>query len=186
MKCVICGSPNGRPWGSYGPTPACHPCHSTVVSQQRAALESKPTCVYRLYDVFGRLLYVGMTSDIPRRWKEHRKDHRSWWYQTVERPLEWFPGRVDAWHAERQAVRTELPLHNNESWGDFTDGRRPELPWGVPPRPVPPASEEWWSDEEVAASFWFETAVWRAQLLDAALTRDELAVVLAGRRDRSG
>lgn len=133
MNCVICGSSDGRDWG---PSTACAPCHGQVVAKQRAALRGIPTCLYRLYDVFGRLLHAGMTSNLARRWREHRMDHRSWWDQVTERRLKWLPTRDGAWHAERKAVRTELPLHNNESWGEFSDGRpRPELPAGVPPRP---------------------------------------------------
>ncbi|MFE6634682.1 GIY-YIG nuclease family protein [Streptomyces tendae] len=182
MNCLICGSPNGRAWGSYGPTPACEPCHSDVVSQQRTALSGKPTCLYRLYDVFGRLLYAGITADLARRWKEHRSEHREWWYQVTERRVQWFPSRGLAWRAERQAVRAELPLYNNESWGDFTGGRRPELPSGVPPRPDPPTGE----DQVAVDAYGVELAVWWAQLCDAALTRDELGVVRAGRRGAAG
>ncbi|MFE2297918.1 GIY-YIG nuclease family protein [Streptomyces sp. NPDC059445] len=185
MKCVICGGPDGQPWGSYGPTPACAPCHSTVVDQQRAALTTKPTALYRLYDAFGRLLYIGMTSDLPRRWKEHRTEHRYWWHQVVERSLEWFPIRRQAWRAEGRAVLAELPLHNNASWGDLTGGRRPELPAGVPPRPEQPEAEEWWSDQAVADTYWLALAIWRAQLRDAGLTAEESAVVIAGCRGRS-
>lgn len=182
VNCLICGSPNGRAWGSYGPTPACEPCHSEVVSQQRTALSEKPTCLYRLYDVFGRLLYAGITADLARRWKEHRSEHRSWWYQVTERRVQWFPSRRQAWRAERQAVQAELPLYNNESWGDFTGGRRPELPSGVPPRPDPPTGE----DQAAADAYGVELAVWWAQLCDAALTRDELGVVRAGRLGAAG
>ncbi|MET7389864.1 GIY-YIG nuclease family protein [Streptomyces sp. NPDC005529] len=167
MKCVSCGGPDGRPWGSYGPTPACKSCHCAYVDQQRATLTSRPTCLYRLYDVFGRLLYVGMTSDLSRRWKEHRTEHRAWWGQVATRRLEWFPNRPQAWRAESRAVRDELPLHNTACWGDFTGGRRPDPPSGIPPYPEPPEVEEWWSNERVADVYWLAVALWRAQLRDA-------------------
>ncbi|MGR6968998.1 GIY-YIG nuclease family protein [Streptomyces cynarae] len=180
---MICGSPQGRAWGSYGPSPACQPCHLDVIGRQRAALEAIPTCLYRLYDVFGRLLYVGITSNLARRWKEHRRDHQFWWYQVAERRLEWFPTRDRAWRAERQAVRAELPLHNGEAWGQFGNGgARPELPPGVPPRPKLVVAEEGWLDEPALRAHLMEVAVWRARLRDAALSPEELAVVLAERR----
>jgi hypothetical protein len=126
-----------------------------------------------------------MTSDIPRRWKEHRREHRYWWHQVAERSLEWFPTRRQAWRAESRAVLAELPLHNSASWSDLTGGRRPELPAGVPPRPEQPRTEDWLSDKPVADAYWLALAAWRAQLRDAGLTAEESAVVLAGRRDRS-
>jgi hypothetical protein len=186
MKCAICSGPDGQSWGSWSPTPACWTCHYSAVSSQRAALDAMPTCLYRLHDAFGRLLYIGMTSNLPRRWKEHRTEHRYWWYQVAERSLEWFPTRRHAWRVESRAVLAELPLHNSNSWSDLTDGRRPELPPGVPPYPGRPTSEEWWADEPVAAAYWLRLAVWRAQLRDAALSPEELTVFLAGRRDLCG
>jgi hypothetical protein len=143
--------------------------------------------VYRLYDIFGRLLYVGMTSNLARRWKEHRKDHRDWWYQVAERRLEWFATRSPAWEAERCAVRTELPLYNNEAWArEFTGGRLPDLPPGVPPYPSLPAVDEGQLDEGALRAFLEEVAIWSAQLLEATLTPEELAVVLEVRRAAAG
>lgn len=66
-RCIVCGGPDGIPWGSWKPSPACAPCHSAVVSKRRAELDALPTCLYRLFDVFGRLLYVGISSDLTRR-----------------------------------------------------------------------------------------------------------------------
>ncbi|MEU8968138.1 GIY-YIG nuclease family protein [Streptomyces monashensis] len=155
--------------------------------QQRVALEAIPTCVYRLYDLFGRLLYVGMTSNIARRWKEHRTDHRDWWYQVTERHLEWFPTRDQAWRAERDAVHTELPLYNNASWGDFSEGhRRPQLPPGVPPYPKLTVGEEEQLDEAALHAYAQEVAVWTAQLLDAALNPEELVTVVEVRQAAGG
>jgi hypothetical protein len=38
--------------------------------------------VYRLYDAENNLLYVGATSDIPKRFAEHRRD-KAWWPEVV-------------------------------------------------------------------------------------------------------
>jgi hypothetical protein len=137
--------------------------------------------VYQLYDVFGRLLYVGFTSNIPRRWKEHRKEHRGWWPQVVRRETTWFVNRPAAFRAEREAVRSGLPLHNSESWGPYTGGLRPALPSGIGPRPAPPLSENWGQDGSAMAAYLLELDIWQAQLRDAALTPEELAAVLAVR-----
>jgi predicted GIY-YIG superfamily endonuclease len=178
MKCIVCGSPDALVWGSYKPSPACSACHSGSVDKRRAALMATPTCVYRLYDVFDRLLYVGITSDIARRWKEHQTEHRRWWPQVVRRETTWFANRPPAHRAERVAVRGELPLHNSESWGTFTDGLRPALPAGVGPKPALSSSEGLEEYRLAMAAYLLELAIWQAQVRDAGLSPEELAVVL--------
>ncbi|MFG2900954.1 GIY-YIG nuclease family protein [Streptomyces zaomyceticus] len=150
------------------------------MDQRATQLYAMPTCLYRLFDVFGRLLYVGISSDLKRRWKEHRKKHW-WWPQVVERREEWFDDRGSAFEEERATVRTELPLHNAESWGDMTGGLHPPLPAGVPERPPTPEGEDWFEDTVAASHYWLSRNIWRAQLRDAAPTPEELAVILAGR-----
>lgn len=180
MKCVICGSPDAVAWGSYKPSPACRSCHDDRVGEGRSRLSTTPTCLYRLYDVFGNLLYLGISSNLKRRWKEHRTS--SWWWpQVIDRQEEWFDDRPTAHAAERVAVRTELPLHNSESWGSFTYGERPTLPSGISGRPAPPAEDDWWHDQAATDAYQLLLDIWRAQLRDAALSPDELRIVLAGR-----
>ena len=175
---MICSNSDGRPWGSYGPTPACDRCHSRWVSQQRAVLNGKPTCLYRLYDASGRLLYAGITSTPARRWKEHRTEHREWWPQVAETRVVWFLERSHALHAERDAVRTELPFHNDEAKA-YLAGTLPS-PRFAEPTPVPPPGEEWWRDERAVAAYTLEWKIWLAQLRDAELSEEEsLALLLS-------
>lgn len=68
-----------------------------------------------LYRVFGAddlLLYVGISNEFGRRWKEHAKT-KPWWLErrrlTVD---EWFSSRQDAEAAEIAAIRTENPKYN--------------------------------------------------------------------------
>lgn len=75
----------------------------------------------------------------------------------------------------------ELPLHNAESWGDLTGGLRPLLPAGVPVPPPVPEGEDWFEDTATVSRYRLDYGIWQAQLRDAALTPEELAVVLAGR-----
>lgn len=179
MRCVICDSPDGRPWGSYGPTPACDPCHSDWVSQHRAALDAKPTCLYQLYDASGYLLYVGITSNIARRWKEHRTEHQAWWPQVVDRRVDWYLERSHAWYAEREAVWTELPLHNDEA-AAYIAGTLDPLVGNVEPTPKPPPGEAWLRDERAVAEYTLAWKIWLAQLRDAELTEEEsLELLLA-------
>ncbi|MFJ8345058.1 GIY-YIG nuclease family protein [Streptomyces sp. NPDC094153] len=177
MNCTICGSPNGRHWGSYGPTPACNRCHSEQVDQQQAALAVKPTCLYRLYDASGQLLYVGITSDIARRWKEHRTKHQGWWPQIAERRVIWFLERSHAWHAEREAVWAERPLHNDETTA-YIAGTLPAPLRNPEPTPTPPPGEGWWRDERAVAEYTLAWKIWLAQLRDAGLSPEEQAEAL--------
>jgi predicted GIY-YIG superfamily endonuclease len=73
-------------------------------------MRNKPTCVYRVYDVAGRLLYVGMTKNPRGRFAQHNA--RPWWPDADVIYLAWFPNRTEALNAERHAIRDESPIHN--------------------------------------------------------------------------
>lgn len=70
----------------------------------------KPTCVYRLYDIEGRLLYVGLTKNPPGRLPAHRR--KAWGPEIASHVLEWFDCRDAAKDAERHAIYHENPVHN--------------------------------------------------------------------------
>lgn len=70
-----------------------------------------PTALYRLRDQVGELLYVGITDNPERRWKDHGKD-KPWWAQVADRSVEWLPSRDRAVAAEAEAIRAERPRHN--------------------------------------------------------------------------
>jgi hypothetical protein len=69
------------------------------------------TMLYRFFDKSGRLLYVGVSSVGPGRWKEHSKG-RSWWHEVVSSTIEHYPTRQLALLAERSAIRNERPIYN--------------------------------------------------------------------------
>ena len=69
------------------------------------------TTLYRFFDVDERLLYVGITSRGPNRWRNH-EDSRAWWAQVARSTTEHFDAREDAIAAERAAIRNEQPIHN--------------------------------------------------------------------------
>ncbi|MGQ9348922.1 GIY-YIG nuclease family protein [Mycolicibacterium gilvum] len=75
--------------------------------------------LYRLYDKGGRLLYVGITDNCFRRWKEHSKD-KEWWRHVHQFTQDWYPDRQSVEAAERRAISTEAPLfnkvHNENAW----------------------------------------------------------------------
>jgi predicted GIY-YIG superfamily endonuclease len=70
-----------------------------------------PTCVYRLYDAEGSLLYVGVASDLEVRFKDHAKE-KAWWPLVARREITWFDSRLDAMYEESRAIGRESPIHN--------------------------------------------------------------------------
>lgn len=69
------------------------------------------TAVYRLFDADGALLYVGMSRDPERRFKDHRRE-KDWWEEVDGISIEWFASRYKASLAEAHAIGTEGPLYN--------------------------------------------------------------------------
>lgn len=70
-----------------------------------------PTALYRLYDTRGALLYVGVTNNPERRFKQHR-DSKPWWPQVARKTVEWRPSRVRALAEEAAAITAETPVYN--------------------------------------------------------------------------
>jgi predicted GIY-YIG superfamily endonuclease len=84
----------------------------------------KRTAIYRLRDVHGQLLYVGMSNDLKTRWHQHAIS-KPWWHLVAQREIEWYPDRPSADIAETEAIVMERPLYNNEKVPDrtWTTGR---------------------------------------------------------------
>jgi predicted GIY-YIG superfamily endonuclease len=59
------------------------------------ASSDEPTALYRLFDTDGVLLYVGITRDTEKRWRQHALK-KPWWPQVAERTVEWHPTRLAA------------------------------------------------------------------------------------------
>lgn len=76
---------------------------------ERAALANLPTALYRFYDNTGRLLYVGITHALERRWQAH-KQKQLWWLDVARKEHVWLPSRAEAEAAERTAIETENPM----------------------------------------------------------------------------
>lgn len=71
----------------------------------------RPTSLYRLSDVAGRLLYVGIAGNPGRRFEQHAGD-KPWWGDVSSITLEHFTTREAALAAETRAIKTERPRHN--------------------------------------------------------------------------
>ncbi len=71
------------------------------------------TMLYRFFDKNARLLYVGVSSTGPKRWKEHSKG-RTWWHEVSSSTIEHFATRELALAAERTAIIAEKPVYNRQ------------------------------------------------------------------------
>lgn len=78
-----------------------------------ADLETQPHALYRFFNSDGRLLYVGITNDPGRRWREHAGD-KPWWHEVTVTTIERFATRGEVRDAEKAAIVTEKPLYNVE------------------------------------------------------------------------
>lgn len=78
---------------------------------ERAAHTNSVQYLYRLYDRDGQLLYIGVTDNVLRRWKEHSKE-KFWWDQVHTFTKEEYPDRSSVENAERLAIKTESPTYN--------------------------------------------------------------------------
>ena len=70
-----------------------------------------PTALYRAYDTDGVLLYVGVSLNTRKRFKDHKHDS-AWWPEVAKTTEEWYPVRDDAQRAEIDAILTENPKYN--------------------------------------------------------------------------
>ena len=73
--------------------------------------EPQPHELYRFFDKYGELLYVGITMDFHARMKNHRHQ-KEWWVDAAWIEIEHHSNRRDALDAERMAIKTEKPLYN--------------------------------------------------------------------------
>lgn len=69
------------------------------------------TALYRFYDADARLLYVGVTDDPWRRWREHVRE-KPWYPRVKHQTVTWYDTRTVAEAAEKMAIRCEHPRFN--------------------------------------------------------------------------
>lgn len=73
-----------------------------------------PVVVYRIFDIRGRLLYVGCSVNLLARIGWHRAN-QDWWPDVASVTSVEFDTQVDALAVEREAIRTERPLYNRST-----------------------------------------------------------------------
>lgn len=84
---------------------------SATMPDPRAQRE--PTALYRLHGADGTLLYIGVSDNPERRFKQHR-DSKPWWPQVARKTIEWHPSRRIALAEEAAAIKAEAPAYNIE------------------------------------------------------------------------
>lgn len=67
--------------------------------------------LYRMFDESGDLLYVGVSDNATRRWREHERD-KPWFHNVCTFTRERYPDRVGVELAEREAIIRERPRYN--------------------------------------------------------------------------
>lgn len=83
--------------------------------------ENQPHYVYRVYDPFGDLIYIGCSIDVPSRMSQHYS--QAWWGpQAAKVKAKVYPNRFTGRRAESEAIRTERPRWNST-------GRGPRNTW---------------------------------------------------------
>ena len=79
--------------------------------KENTAVSNKKTDLYRHFDSEGMLLYIGISFHTLFRLADHRGE--SSWYDNIRTvTIEKFPSREAAEQAERAAIKSELPKHN--------------------------------------------------------------------------
>lgn len=79
------------------------------MSARVARLVADMHAVYRMFDIQGRLLYIGRTGDPGQRFTDHSAKR---WFPLVATITLWFPALAAADFAERQAIQEENPWYN--------------------------------------------------------------------------
>jgi predicted GIY-YIG superfamily endonuclease len=69
------------------------------------------TALYRVFDVSGKLLYVGISQNPDVRLGQHSQT-KPWWVAVAERKIEWHETRAEAAAAEKVAIKSEMPHWN--------------------------------------------------------------------------
>lgn len=76
-----------------------------------ASPQAGQVALYRFYDAHEHLLYIGISNDPRRRWKQHAKS-KPWYPQVRHQALTWYASEAAARKAETIAIRQESPQYN--------------------------------------------------------------------------
>ena len=94
---------------------------------------TKLTALYRLYDLAGALLYIGVSDKPLVRWTQHAAE-KPWWPEVSKLTLAWYDTRELALAAELCAIGAERPRHNSPRWNlSNTPGPTPRQAFRLDP-----------------------------------------------------
>lgn len=97
------------------------------------------TALYRVYGEADLLLYIGVSNDFGRRWREHAKK-QPWWNERRRMTVdEWFGSRPEAEAAETAAIKAEKPKYNKRHLVPVEYKRKPRAVKPPASSPVIPA-----------------------------------------------
>lgn len=86
----------------------------SITQEQREAARRRPNYVYRLYSHGGTLLYIGRTSNLEGRWRDHRTT-KPWARRVSHYRLMGPFTHGDAVQVEKQLQADENPLYGSTS-----------------------------------------------------------------------
>lgn len=69
------------------------------------------TALYHVYDAADLLLYIGISNDFDRRWRQHA-EAQPWWAEHRWMRVYWYDTRKEAETAEALAIEAEEPKYN--------------------------------------------------------------------------
>lgn len=113
----------------------------------------QPTSLYKYYDSWGVLLYVGITSRGIARNVEH--DGKNWWQYVSRQEVEHFESRKDALNAEANLIKEYCPPFNIQHNNFSTESRdayiafRQKSSLGEPVNLVPTGKARWFEGKVV-------------------------------------
>lgn len=73
--------------------------------------DAESVAVYRLFNRWGALLYVGIAADPKNRLLQHECE-KDWWWSVFEHTVTWYRSRAEAAVEESRAIIYEMPAHN--------------------------------------------------------------------------
>jgi predicted GIY-YIG superfamily endonuclease len=77
-------------------------------------MDDEPTALYRVFGEADLLLYIGISNDFGRRWKQHARK-QPWWDEKRRLTVDqWFDSREEAEAAEATAIMAEKPKYNKK------------------------------------------------------------------------
>lgn len=108
---IMMDMPAFERWVESGPPDETPPAPAARPQRRSRPLPPGATQLYRHFDAGGQLLYIGISLGALDRLRQHAQ--KSPWIASIVRvEIVTFPTRAEAESAERDAIKTERPLHN--------------------------------------------------------------------------